>query len=233
MAAVLPLSQVGLFSLGLTFAGIASMILMEINRAFLPQYSAESFPAPSESTRRVARLQIVAAVCVPILGGAIISSLSPLLVSEEYADALPLVAVLLLAQTMYGLYLIPANYTVQSAGHTSTNWYASVAGATFIFAAILLLGARTGAAGVSLFTLGGYFVMAVGAFFMTRRIRLTIRWNLLMVPWSFLALMLFAGVLAAWGLFTSSTELRLTLGLCSLAICIPALWSAKAVLNER
>lgn len=232
MAIVLPLSQVGLFSLGLNFAGIASMVLVEINRAFLPQYSAETFPAPSKATRKVARLQIVAAFSVPVLAGGAVASLSPMLISEEFGEALPLVAILLIAQLLYGLYLIPANYTVQSAGHTATNWYSSVAGAVFIFVAILAFGSYAGTGGVSGFTVVGYLIMALGALVMTRRIPLVITWRRLMLPLKFGLLIFAAGSLAACSLILAAVEWRVVLGSCSLAVCFLALWSAKSVLHE-
>jgi O-antigen/teichoic acid export membrane protein len=232
MALVLPLGQVGVFSLGLNFAGIASMVLVELNRALLTQYSAESFPAPTSITRKVARLQIAAALIVPVLAGAGVAALSPMLFSEEYSGALPLVAVLLLAQTMYGLYLIPANYTVQSAGHTSTNWYASVAGAGFIFLAILVFGGKVGNSGVAVFTFVGYSIMALTAMFIAGRIPLAIHWERLFLPKRFVVIVCLAGILTAVSLCVGSTEWRVVLGACSALVCLLALWAARAVLRE-
>lgn len=232
MAAVLPLGQVGLFSLGLNFAGIAAMVLVELNRAFLPKYSAESFPAPTSVTRRTARMQVAAAILVPILAGASIASFSPLLISSEYSAALPLIAVLLFAQGMYGLYLIPANYTVQSAGHTSTNWYSSVLGASFIFLAILLFGSNVGITGVSVFTFFGYFIMASVAFVVSRRIRLAINWRRLLLPKKFLCFALAAAVLMALSLCVPAVGWRVGLGVCSILLCIAAAWGAKSILRE-
>lgn len=232
MAVVLPLGQVGVFSLGLNFAGIASMVLVEINRALLSQYSAESFPAPTSVTRKVARLQIGAALIVPVLAGAAVAAFSPLLFSEEYSGALPLVAVLLLAQAMYGLYLIPANYTVQSAGHTSTNWYASVAGAGFIFLAILMFGGNVGTSGVAVFTVLGYSIMALTALLIAGRIPLAIHWERLFLPKRFVGIVCLAGLVAAVSLCVASAEWRVVLGACSALVCLSALWAARAVLRE-
>lgn len=232
MAVVLPLGQVGVFSLGLNFAGVASMVLVELNRALLSQYSAESLPAPTFITRKVARLQIAAALIVPVLAGAAVATFSPILFSEEYGGALPLMAVLLLAQIMYGLYLIPANYTVQTAGHTSTNWHASVMGAAFIFLAILLFGAHAGALGIALFTFLGYSIMALTALLITRRIPIAIRWGRLLLPRKFIGIACLAGLLAAVSLCIASAEWRVALGACSALVCLLALWAAQAVLRE-
>ncbi|MBT2248088.1 oligosaccharide flippase family protein [Arthrobacter sp. BHU FT2] len=233
MAVVLPLSQVGLFSLGLNFAGVASLILVEINRALLPQYSKETFPAPTKDTRRIARIQIAAALSVPILVGAGVAFASPLLISSDFIEALPIVAILLVAQTMYGLYLIPANYTVQSAGHTKTNWYPSVAGAVFIFLTILLFGDDVGTMGVSFFTIAGYLVMASGATIITKRISLDIAWRRLGLPHVFIGLLPISGILCAWALCSPNTEFRIALGVSSFVVALLALWSAKGILHEE
>lgn len=66
MAAVAPpLEQVGLLSFGLNLASVAILVLSESNRAVLPRYSCEVFPAPTRETFAPVAWQLIAAFLVP------------------------------------------------------------------------------------------------------------------------------------------------------------------------
>lgn len=232
MAVVIPMGQVGIYSLGFNFSSVASMVLVELNRALLAEYSAESFPAPGPKTRRIARLQIIAAVIAPAAVGAAIAVASPLLIGGEFSKSMPLISILLIAQSMYGLYLIPANYTVQSAGHTRSNWVSSVLGATFIFISILVFGFDVGMTGIAVFTMIGYLIMAISAFVITRRIPLRIDWSQLYLPRSFAVLGLIAFILMSVALCLESAEWRVVVGASSAITCALAVVSVRSVFSE-
>lgn len=232
MAAVIPLGQVGIYALGFNFSSVASMVLVELNRALLAEYSAESFPAPGKRTRTIARLQIVAAVIAPTAVGAIVAVASPLLIGAEFSESIPLIAILMIAQSMYGMYLIPANYTVQTAGHTRSNWISSVLGACFIFISILVFGFYVGMTGIAFFTAIGYLIMAISALVITYRIPLKINWSQLGLPRAFTALSLIAFALMALALCAGSAEWRVIVGVCSAIVSVIALVTVRGILKE-
>ncbi len=182
MTLSIPLAQIGLFSAAFNFASIASIVLVELNRAFLTEYSKERFPAPSNLTRRVVRVQMLASIAVPGIVGASLSVAAPFLLSTSFQSAEPIVALLLIAQIAYGIYLVPTNYVVQTAGLTGLSWIASVAGALVIFVVILVAGETIGIKGVGLATVGGYVVMAILAFVLLSRHRLEVDWSQIGLP---------------------------------------------------
>lgn len=192
MTTVLPLSLIGIYSLAFNFASIAAMVLVELNRAFLAEYSRESFPAPSAVSRRVARIQILLAFLAPAAVGAGVAIAAPILMGEEFLVSLPLIALLLCAQIAYGIYLIPVNYMVQSAGMSGWSWISSTLGATLIVLGIIMFGNAVGVFGVALITMLGYLVMAASAFAIARIQALDIRWSALSLPVSSAVLALIA-----------------------------------------
>ncbi len=183
MAAVSSLEQVGLLSLGLNLAQVAGLILAESNRAALPRYSRERFPAPTGETLGIVRWQIVAALAVPAVVGSVIALAGKMIFAEAYWPSLFLAGVLLVSQFAYGLYLVPMNYLTQTAGLPRFSALASGTGAAVILTTVLLFARTYGAAGVSYGTVAAYLMMAVVAFALTLANKLEIEWQTWLKDW--------------------------------------------------
>jgi O-antigen/teichoic acid export membrane protein len=183
MAAVSTLGQVGLLSFGLNLASVASLFLAESNRAVLPRYSREAFPAPTRETSAAVSWQLTGAFVVPAVVGSGVAMVGQWLFAEAYWPSFYLTGVLLIGQAAYGLYLIPMNYLTQTAGRPKYSALASGAGAALILVSILVLGQRYGAGGVAYATAAGYLTMAVVAFILTIGHRLDIEWRYWLGNW--------------------------------------------------
>lgn len=177
MAAVSTLEQVGLLAFGLNLAAVAGLLLAEFNRAVLPRYSREHFPAPSNETRGPVHWQLIAAFAAPAMVGSGIAIAGPWLFASDYWGSFTLTGILLVGQTAYGLYLIPMNYLTQTAGLPKYSALASGTGAAIIFVSILVLGRKYGALGVAGATAVGYLAMAVVAMILVLSHKLDIDWS--------------------------------------------------------
>ena len=201
MAAVSSLDQVGLLAFGTNLAMIAGLVMAETNRAVLPRYSREVFPAPTHETLMPVRWQLVTAFVVPAIIGVGIALIGPLIFADAYWPSFALTGILLISQAAYGIYLIPMNFLTQSAGLPKYSPLASGAGAALILVLILLLGHRYGALGVAYITLAGYATMAFLAMILVVITKLDIAWNSWLRDWP--AVFLGAVALAA-GVFALS-----------------------------
>ena len=105
----------------------------------------------------------------------------PIMIDPNFWAAFGLTGVLLVAQAFYGLYLIPMNYLVQTAGTPRYSSVASIAGATIILSGTLVIGAQAGANGVAVVTLLGFIVMAMMSYLLVVVVRLQISWRQLML----------------------------------------------------
>lgn len=202
MALVSPLEQVGLLSFGLNLASVASLVLAESNRAFLPRYSRETFPAPTGETLTPVRWQLFAAFAVPAVTAAGVAAFGPMIFDEAYWPSFLLTGVLLVGQVAYGLYLIPMNYLTQTAGRPKYSALASGAGASLILVSILLLAPRYGAIGVAYATTAGYTTMAAVAVLLVISHKLNIAWHSWLPAWPEVTLAfqaLICGVIALMG----------------------------------
>jgi len=201
MAAVSSLDQVGLLAFGTNLAMIAGLVMAETNRAVLPRYSREVFPAPTHETLMPVRWQLVTAFVVPAIIGVGIALIGPLIFADAYWPSFALTGILLISQAAYGIYLIPMNFLTQSAGLPKYSPLASGAGAALILVLILLLGHRYGALGVAYITLAGYATMAFLAMILVVITKLDIAWNSWLRDWP----AVFLGVVAlAAGVFALS-----------------------------
>lgn len=194
MTAVSTLEQVGLLSFGLNLAIVSSLILAETNRAVLPRFAREVFPAPTRETLEPVKWQLVAAFVVPAIIGSGVALGGHWLFAEAYWPAFALMGILLIGQAAYGLYLIPMNYLTQAAGLPRYSALASGAGATFILISILIFGRKYGAVGVAYATSAGYLAMAVVAMSIVHVLKLEISWNSWRASWPEISLA--AGALA-------------------------------------
>jgi O-antigen/teichoic acid export membrane protein len=177
LAMVSSLTQVGLLSFGLNLASVAALILAEINQATMPRFSRESFPAPTQATYSPVKWQLLFAVTVPGLVGAVIAFAGPFIFAQSYWSSFPLTGVLLVGQAISGMYMIPMNYLIQSAGLPRFSSIASLSGAFLVMAGLLLFGSRFGAAGAAYATAVGMLVMAMVALLLTFALKLDIRWS--------------------------------------------------------
>ena len=232
MTIVLPLSLIGIYSLAFNFASIAAMILVELNRSFLAEYSRETFPAPSSVSQRVARIQILCAFLAPAAVGAGVAIAAPIVMGEEFLASLPLIALLLTAQTAYGIYLIPVNYMVQSAGLSGWSWISSTLGAILILFCTIMFGTTTGVFGVALITMLGYLAMAVSAFTIARLQALDIRWSALSLPVSSAVLAILATFISFIALMGESQSLRALIGSFGLLVAVLALVTGRSVFRS-
>jgi O-antigen/teichoic acid export membrane protein len=183
MAAVSSLDQVGLLSFGLNLASVAILVLSESNRAALPHYSREIFPAPGRETIGAVRWQLIGSLVVPAVVGSCVAVAGPWIFAEAYWPSFFLTGILLIGQTAYGLYLIPMNYLTQTAGLPKYSAAASGAGAVLILVSILLLGHRYGAVGVAYATTAGYLTMMAVAMILMTTHKLDIAWSSWLGDW--------------------------------------------------
>lgn len=177
MAAVSTLTQVGLLSLGWNIASVANLVLSEINRASMPQYSRESFPAPSNATLVTVRVQLALALAVPAVVGSFVALLGQLVFPPSYWPAFAVVGILLIGQASYGLYLVPANYQVQTAGSTKPVAFASSAGAALMLVLLLMVGRSHGAIGAACAITIGFASMLLIALLLSHLLKLDVRWK--------------------------------------------------------
>ncbi|WP_459985370.1 lipopolysaccharide biosynthesis protein [Mycolicibacterium hodleri] len=230
MAAVAPLEQVGLLSFGLNLASVAILVLSESNRAVLPRYSCEVFPAPTRETFAPVAWQLIAAFLVPAIVGAGVAAVGGFIFAEAYWPSFFLTGVLLVGQAAYGLYLIPMNYLTQTAGLPKFSSLASGSGAVLILVSILLLAPRYGAEGVAYATVAGYAAMALVAFILSAMHKLDIAWRSWAANWPGVALAAGALVMSVVALIV---PVRHPLAFAASGICFVLVLSAIVVTRLR
>lgn len=232
LAVVSTMYQVGLLAFGLNLASVANLILAEVNRAVLPNYSKESFPAPGEATLNPAKYQLLLAFLVPSTVGAGLALVGGWLLAESYWPAFPLVGMLLIGQAGYGLYLVPMNYTVQTSGATRWSSAASVVGAVTIFTFTIFLGSYYGAVAVAIGTTAGFVLMALVALLLTRALKLEIAWRSIDLPWYWIVGGIVAIAMATIALFLPVfSAMSVLISLLSISIVVAI--SAHALVLRR
>nr|WP_284228770.1 MULTISPECIES: hypothetical protein [unclassified Mycolicibacterium] len=183
LATVASLTQVGLLSLGLNMASTVTLVVTEINRAVQPNYSRETFPAPTHHTYAVVRWQVLAAIAVPAAVGAALAMFGQWIFASSYWPAFALTGILLVGQVAYGLYPIVINYLVLTAGLPKYSAFATGTGAVIILGSIFVIGREFGATGVAYATTVGYIAMTAVAILLTRFTKLEIAWRAWAVRW--------------------------------------------------
>jgi O-antigen/teichoic acid export membrane protein len=113
----------GLYSIAYQMASVLGIVCLELNRALMPRY-VRAADNPDEALR-LARMQF--AIFISFLGCALVVMplTRPVIFNGEYAGAYPFLALLLLSQLCYSLYLIPANLVTLTAGISKRMWMAS------------------------------------------------------------------------------------------------------------
>jgi O-antigen/teichoic acid export membrane protein len=182
MALVATQASVGIFSLALNIAAVSTMLIGEVNRAFVTEYSRESFPAPSNTTRNYARIQLFLSFLAPSAVGVGIFLFGSALIDIEFRAAFPIAGLLLVGQAAYGVYIVPNNYVVQTSGRTKWSWVGPCVGALTMGFGIILFAPIGGEYAVALVTVVGYVLMAVSAFALVLHLKLVIRWRELVQP---------------------------------------------------
>lgn len=188
LASVSNLTQVGLLSVGLNVASVANLVLAEANRAALPTYSREKLPGPLSLTQTPARLQVLGSLVVPGVVGAALSLVGGWIFPSSYWASFPIAGVLLVGQIAYGMYIVPMNYLVQSAGVTRLSWLASLPAALLIFLCTLAWGGIGGAPLVAWSTVAGFTLMLATAVILTSVAKLRINWISIVSEWPSFAL---------------------------------------------
>lgn len=177
MAMVSSLTQVGLLSLGLNIASVANLFLSETNRAVMPKYSRETFPAPTSMTSRIVGFQLALACAGPALVASALALTGQWIFAEAYWPAFKLTGILLIGQAALGLYVIPSNYLVQAAGSTKPIALASSIGGVVMFIALVTFGNRYGAIAAAYATTGGFITMTAVAAGIALFLRLDVAWR--------------------------------------------------------
>jgi O-antigen/teichoic acid export membrane protein len=195
---------------------------MEFNRSVLLEYTQERLPAPTEATLGIARTQIIAAFAIPAGVGIGTAIFGALIFPVSYRAALPVAATLLIGQVFYGLFVVPMNYIVQTAGKFKLSSLPPVLGAA-ISAIGILLGGATGSLQVAASgTSAGFFAMAAFTVALVRFENIQLHWKMLVPPASqavpamlaatasVTALLLFAHPARFYGSFAGAIFLCLT-----------------------
>lgn len=177
LSLVASLHQVGIYSLAANLSSASMMVLAEVNRALLIEYSRAGFPAPQGRLVIVMRVQLLTAVVVPAVIVSSVTLLRPVILGPRYDDALPVLAVLALGQIAFGVYMLPTSLLVQAAGQSGLTWAGSTLGAAVVLVGALVFGEQFGAHAIAWSTVAGYTSMMVVAFLLTRRHALDIVWR--------------------------------------------------------
>jgi len=224
-ALLLPFKDVGTFSAAFNTVNVGLLVLSELNRAVLIDYSREKFPAPSKTLERTMRLQLVLTVLLTVCIGAFSPLAESILFPAQFRGVATLIVILSISCLAFGAYIVVMNFVVQTSANTSLSWIASVSGAVVITGLCLALVAPLGVEGVAIATSAGYATMAVVAVLITFRMGLAIRWRALASPsWAVVVLALSVVVSCSSALLAPDQMWLVTGGSIALIAC---LWAAR------
>lgn len=174
---VVPLIEVGRYSMAFNAANAAMIIGAELQRALVVEYARDRFPAPSRPTAYAMKLQLTGAVGLAILVCAASVPFVAVILPADYAGIEPIIGVLGLIVVGWTVYAIALNFIVQTAKQSQLAWLCPAAGAFTMVGGTLTLGPSLGLMGAALATVACYVVMAFVALGITRRLRLQIDWR--------------------------------------------------------
>lgn len=165
LAALAPMTVVGVYSLAASLSAVGVMVIGEFNRGLLLSYARSRWPAAADRDLvRVLRVQLMVLLWVPLFLSLGIALTHPLLLGPGFAGALLIVACLIPTQVFYGLYLFPTNLAVQTLGQTDRAWRSSACGAVVLGTLVVALSREWGGVGVAIASSISYAVMAAVAF---------------------------------------------------------------------
>jgi O-antigen/teichoic acid export membrane protein len=167
----LPLSEVGIYTLGYKFGVIMTILVLSINRAWVPNYydlMNQEDTDRAHELRRAFCIWMTALGAICITGGVWSKELIRMLTTEQYFRAAEVVPLILLGYFMQGVHIFmaaPLFYFKK----TLLMPVLTVSGAIINIGLNLFLIPRIGIMGAAYATVVSFFVIAVGAYFVGRR----------------------------------------------------------------
>ncbi|OJV98180.1 MAG: hypothetical protein BGO47_07755 [Microbacterium sp. 67-17] len=177
MATFLSLEEVGAYSVAFNAASIGLLLLNEVNRVFLVDYSATSFPAPDRRLAPKARFQLLLAVAVPVAVSSASIPFNLIALPSSYGFVAPIVSVLGMGGLFWSIYILAMNFVTNTAGDTRWSWITTLFGTVVLVGGTFVLGDLLGAIGVAIAYVACYAAMAVGSHLLARRMRLEVSWR--------------------------------------------------------
>lgn len=103
-----PLDEVGVYTFGVSLAMVLNLVTTAINMAYLPFFfeTARKHSEPGRLFSRIAELYVVVVGSICLIGMLLTNELLSLVGPSGYAGASPIIAVVLLAYFLQGLYLL-------------------------------------------------------------------------------------------------------------------------------
>lgn len=185
MALVMPLADVGTYSVALNAASVGLLVLNEINRAATVSYAADQAPALSPRTLGLMRVQLWSGVGVTVLTCSLAPAFATYIIPSTYEGVVQILAILSLQPLLWSVYVLPINVLTQTVGNTTWNWTASVSATLVMAAGTIVLGSVSGATGAAVAGVLGYGVMALAAHILIRLESVRIQWRAAGLGWPF------------------------------------------------
>lgn len=168
MTTVMDLNEIGLYAMAYNAANAGLILGVELNRVLQVEYARDHLPGPGAEASRAVRLQLWAAVALPVLICAATPGFVAFLLPADYRGTEPLLAILSLMTFFWTFYAISTNVTVHTAKITSWTWMSSTAGVVTTVVGTLILGSVLGAAGASITNVLAQLSMAVAGYLIVR-----------------------------------------------------------------
>ena len=217
-------AEVGIYSALYQIAAVTSLVLNEVNRAFMPSYAQHEPGDPAVAP--LVRTQIHVSVAVfgvaTLVGLAVIEVVLP----DVYSDRVSLFPLLALGALGYGLYFVPMNALTLVAGSTRQAPVISWTALAINLAVNLALDSVWGLWGAVVGTMLGYATLTLTALWFERRSHA--------VPWRAVArgqareIFLWAGVLAVAVAMTAPGNIRTASVVLLAVLLVPVLASFRS-----
>lgn len=159
LAALVTATVLGEYTLAGNLAIPAAIIFLSLNQALMPTY-ARRHAGIDDQLRRVISAQI-AATCGIALAIAIVGPVIIDLLPAAYRAAIPIFPWLVLANALWGLYLIPMNAISLVLGKTTFVWVLAATAAAVNIALIFALVPSHGAVAAAIASVIGYAVLLI------------------------------------------------------------------------
>jgi O-antigen/teichoic acid export membrane protein len=205
LAGIVTTASVGIYSLASNLALPVAILLTGLATGFMPTYARAAHDAAElAALPRMITVQFLLVMTITIVG----MLLGPIAVHyvapTEYGGAAELVPWLALGNGLLGLYFMPMNAVVLTAGRTRKVWAVTVCAATVTLLSLPVLVPALGLIGAAVATTVGYLVLLVGIGLYSRGVDNPVRYD-----WDRFArgLLVFAAVYAAAVLTSGSRDL--------------------------